>query len=101
MSDEQFVQRVQQVDEEGKQRFGDDWGQYVTAIGRANPGGIAPEAWRQVLTTPDPAAIIAQGGKEALVNLSDAGDKEAEYAYNEIRQRERKHYRLMRGRGPG
>jgi hypothetical protein len=99
MSDE-LVRRAEQVEQEGRQRYAEDWPKFVDAISRMNPNGIAPEAMHAVLGQQNAADILAAGGKEALINLSDAGDKEAEYIYNEIRQRERKSHRLLRGRGP-
>jgi hypothetical protein len=86
MSDD-LVRRAEQVEQEGRTRYGDDWSKYVDAIGRMNPNGIAPEAMHAVLGQQNAADILAAGGKEALVNLSDAGDREAEREYAKIRER--------------
>lgn len=97
MSDD-LVARVQQLDEEGRQRFGDEWSKYIDAIGRANPSGIAPEAWRQILARQDAADLVVAGGREALVNMATNGDKEAEYTYGKIREQERQNWRRYKGR---
>jgi hypothetical protein len=103
MSDEQqFVQRVQQVDQEGRQRFGDDWGRFMDAIGRANAGNSQLSAALQhVIAQPNATDVIAAGGKEALITLATNGDDQANRTYSEMRANERREHRLSKGRGPG
>jgi hypothetical protein len=98
--DQQFVARVQKVDDEGRQRFGDDWGKFIDAIGRANPQGINNDVMAHVVSQPNAADILAAGGKEAMIAMASNGDREADRAYSQIRNEERRQYRLLRGRGP-
>jgi hypothetical protein len=100
MSDDDLTRTVERVEQDGKSRFGDAWGQYISAIGKVHGGHPKlGEAMREVLSQADPAAVIAQSGRESLIALADSDD-EANRSYSEIRQRERDHYRLMKGRGP-
>jgi hypothetical protein len=102
MSDEQFVQRVQQVDQEGRQRFGDDWGRYMDAIGRANAGNSQlGTVLQHVVAQPNATDLIAAGGRDAMINLATNGDDAANRAYSQMREAERREHRLSKGRGPG
>jgi hypothetical protein len=98
MSDE-LVRRVEQVEADGKARYGENWPTLISAIDRAAGGN--PQlgaAIHQVLSEPDPAAILAQSGREALVNMASNGDKEAEYTYGKMREAERQAWRRYKGR---
>jgi hypothetical protein len=77
------VQRVQQIEAEGKSHFGPTWDTYINAIGRVNGANQQQlaTAMREVLATDDPTSVIAAGGREALINLADGGDEAADRAY--------------------
>jgi hypothetical protein len=100
MSDE-LVRRVQKVEQEGAEKYGDQWQTYISAISRANPAGIPDEAWKPILDRPDAADVIAAGGREALINMATNGDDQANRAYSQMREAERREHRLSKGRGPG
>jgi len=97
--DDATTQRVKDVEAEGKRRYGDAaWGDYVKAIGRANPNGIPQDVLRATLAQPDAEAAFAQAGRECLVAAATNGDHDAEAAYSQIRAAERKAYRERKGR---
>jgi hypothetical protein len=99
MDENQLAAKVLEIETEGKSRHGDAWGKYVDAIARANSNN--PQlgaAMKEVLGQPDPCAIIAAGGREALINLADQGDEAADRTYAKIREAERQEYRTLRGR---
>jgi len=83
-----------------KQRFGEqEWGHAIGAIGKTvRPTGIPEDAMRQILQNADPAGVLMNAGKEALLRRADDGDREAEMQFAAIRQKEREHYRKLRGR---
>lgn len=94
-----FANRVQKVDADGKARFGEaNWNQMMDAIKAQTNGGVPVDVMKNVLAQPDPTRLLADGGKEALLSLSDSGDHEAEKTYRVIRQKEREDYRKGRGR---
>jgi hypothetical protein len=98
---EQLVARVQRVQAEGEEKYGTDrWGTYISAISRANPQGIPDQAWGPILDRPDACDVIAAGGREALITMATNGDREADRTYSQMREKERKEFRLLRGRGP-
>jgi hypothetical protein len=99
--DQQFVARVQRVDEEGRQRYGDQWGVLLDAISKQNPQGINNDVMAHVVAQPNAADILAAGGRDAMINLATAGDQHADRAYSQMREAERREYRLLKGRGPG
>ncbi len=92
-----FENLVQRIDAEGKQRFGDDWPRLLGAVGRQT-GGLTPEAMKQVLAQPDPAAQLARAGRENLLTEVANGNRDSERAYAEMRERERAEYRRYKGR---
>jgi hypothetical protein len=104
MDEHQLAARVQQVEAEGKSRFGDDWSKYVSAIGKVaggNPQQLGA-AMREVLSQNDPATIVQQAGREALANLASGNvggvpDAEAERQWSAIRDRERREWRTLKG----
>jgi len=96
MSDEKFVQDLNKTEQSGKARYGDRWQAAIDAIGRQ--GGLPEQAMRQIVSGPDPAGLIYNAGKEALLVQSDAGDHEAERIYREMRSAEREQFRRDRGR---
>jgi hypothetical protein len=96
---EKLAQRVQAVEADGKVRFGESWNKYISAIGKAAGGNPnLGAAMVEVLKQPDPAQVIAESGREALLNLSDNGDDQASRDYFLIRERERSEWRAMKGR---
>jgi hypothetical protein len=95
---EQLVARVQRVQAEGEEKYGSQWNQYISAIGRANPGGIPDEAWKLILNRPDACDVIAAGARDCLINLATAGDEHADRQYSQMRELERKEWRLLKGR---
>jgi hypothetical protein len=99
MSDE-LIRRAEQVEAEGRSKYGESWGKFVDAISRVNPNGIPAEAMHQVLSRSDAADVFAAGGREAMINMASNGDREADRAYSLMRNEERRQYRLLRGRGP-
>jgi hypothetical protein len=100
MPDAKFNQDVANLDARGKQRYGEKpWADCIDAIAKSVPGGIPEAAMAQILTQPDPANFIFTAGREALLNRADGGDKEAEYAFAQIRQAEREQHRKLKGRG--
>jgi hypothetical protein len=92
-----LTKRVAEVEAQAKVRFGDDWTTALAAVGRAT-GGIDPAVMKQLLATPDPASLLMVAGKEQLLVESDAGDKNAEYEFSRIREKERANHRKLRGR---
>jgi hypothetical protein len=100
MPDEKLSREVNAVDAQAKQRFGEEqWATAIDALGKAaGPAGIPEDAMRQILQQPDPAGVLMNAGKEALLQRSDAGDTQAEYEFARIRQAEREQYRKLRGR---
>jgi hypothetical protein len=96
---EQLVARVERVQREGEEKYGSQWNRYIGAIGQANPKGISDEVWRHVLSQENAADLIAAGGRTAMIALADTDDTVSR-AYSEMREAERKEYRLMKGRGP-
>ncbi len=91
---------VNALDALGKRRFGEtEWGHAIDAIGKAvGATGIPEQGMRQILSEADPAGVIMSAGKEALLQRSDAGDKEAEYQFAAIREKEREQHRKLKGR---
>jgi hypothetical protein len=96
---EQLVARVERVQREGEEKYGSQWNRYIGAIRQANPKGISDEVWRHVLSQENAADLIAAGGRTAMIALADTDDTVSR-AYSEMREAERKEYRLMKGRGP-
>jgi hypothetical protein len=96
MTDE-LTRRIGEVEKEAKQRFGSDWEVALGAVARGT-GGIAPDAMKQILATPDPGGFLFTAGREQLLNEADAGSKDAEYAYSQIRARERENHARLKGR---
>jgi hypothetical protein len=99
MSDE-LIRRAEQVEAEGRSKYGDSWGKYVDAISKVNPNGVDPAAMHQVLSQSNAADILAAGGRTAMIALADT-DEIASRDYARMRDQERKEHRLSRGRGPG
>lgn len=100
MNEEQLKSRAESVQADGVARFGEkDWGVAVAALSRAN---IKPENLAQVIgeaaTVADASNIIMAGGRDRLIAEASDGDRQAERAYAEIREAERKAYRLSKGR---
>jgi hypothetical protein len=97
--DDALARRVQNVEADGKRRYGDDaWQNYMAAIHRANPRGIDPGVVQATLNTPDPASAFATAGRECLIREASDGDAEAEATYSKIREEERRSYRERKGR---
>ena len=96
MTDDKFIQDVNKTEASGKARYGDRWQAAIDAIGRQ--GGIPEAGMREIVSGPDPAGLIYNAGKEALLLQSDAGDHEAERIYRMMRSEEREQYRKDRGR---
>jgi hypothetical protein len=97
--DEALMRRAQDVEAEGKRRFGDDpWRHYIGAIGRANPRGVDVGVVKATLAQDDPAGTFARAGREALITEASDGNSEAEEIYSKIRGEERRAYRERKGR---
>jgi hypothetical protein len=100
MDEEQLKSRAVDVQNDGTARFGErDWGVCVAALSRC---GIKPAKLAEVIgeaaTVSDAANIIMAGGRDRLIAEASDGDRAAANAYAELRERERKAYRLSRGR---
>jgi hypothetical protein len=92
-----FANRVQQIDADGKARYGEaKWSEMMNAIKTQSGGGISPDVMRNVLAQPDPTQLLGAAAKEALLNLSDNGDSQAERTFRAIRQAERDEFRKGR-----
>jgi hypothetical protein len=100
MADDPLQRQLAELDRKAKTRYGDDnWQTAVDAVGRAaGSGGIPEQAMKQVLATDDPSGLIYNAAKEQLLIESDSGNRESEYKYAAIRQKEREAYRKLRGR---
>jgi hypothetical protein len=99
VADEKFNRDVAAVEAAGKARFGDAWDTTINAVRRAvGPAGIEEGAMRQILNTADPAGLLHNAGREQLLNEADSGNKESEFAYSEMRAKEREQHRRLKGR---
>jgi hypothetical protein len=93
-----LASKLASIDTSGANRFGDDWKVGMEAIKRAAPNGISPAEMAQIAANPDPAGLLMNLGRHALMQQASDGDKEAEAAYTKIRQRERKAHAEYKGR---
>jgi hypothetical protein len=99
MSDDDLGTKLNQIEQAGRTRFGDDFDVAVQAIKRAIPGGGIPEnEMRQLANSADPAGLLMNLGRHCLMDAASNGDKEAEAAYTKIRQAERKAHAEYKGR---
>jgi hypothetical protein len=96
---DELTRRAEQVEAEGRSKYGENWGKMVDTLGRVLPSDVSPEAWRQVLGQADAADRIAAGAKDIMIALASDGDDAANRTYSQMREAERKEHRLMR-RGP-
>jgi hypothetical protein len=96
MDDEQMQRRAETIEAEGKQRFGEKvWPQLLGALGKR---GVDRAALANVMRSPDAVTVLGAAGKEALLDAASNGDAEAERAYGELRNAERKAHALAHGR---
>lgn len=100
MNEEQLKTRAVDVQADGVARFGEqNWGRAVAALSRAN---VKPEAVGKVIseaaTVSDAANVLMAGGRDRLIAEASDGDQQAEIAYAEMREAERKAYRQSKGR---
>lgn len=99
MTDDELEKRAKAVTQEGVARFGqDDWQKMLSAVHRANPGGIAPEAMGQVLAQANAVELLSVAGREILIREASDGDRASDAAYSAIRQKEREAHRRLKGR---
>jgi hypothetical protein len=96
--DQQFVARVQKVDDEGRQRYGDQWGVLLDAISKQNPQGINNDVMAHVVAQPNAADILGAAGKDAMIHLATAGDQQVDRQYSQMREEERRQWRILKGR---
>jgi hypothetical protein len=91
--------RISELNAEGMRRFGETWGHSMSALGRAVPGGLTPEAVDSVLNSQqDHAQLFMNAGVERLLQESDDGNKESEAQYSAWRDEQRQAHRKSRGR---
>jgi hypothetical protein len=99
MSEDDLAAKGAAVEEDGKRRFGDHWNQAVAAIGRNIPAGVsASDVVREVLRRPDPAGLLFNAGREALIAEASEGNHDSEVTYSKIRAEEREAHLRARGR---
>jgi hypothetical protein len=101
--DPALAQKAQEIENDGKRRFGDAWPTYIDAVTRVLPKGTDPAAViRSVASTDDPAGAFAKAGRESLLALAGSDNpqiaREAEATYQKIRNEERDAFRKARGR---
>jgi hypothetical protein len=97
---DELARRAEQVEAEGRSKYGENWSKYVDAIGRVLPNNVTPEAWRQVLDQADAVDRIAAGARDVMIALASDGDDQANRTYSQMREEERREYRLLKNRGP-
>jgi hypothetical protein len=107
MADEQLNRRLAEVENEGKQIYGDAWQSGIRRIGQAF-GPIDENVMRQAVADPNAPANIFRAGQDARLKLlqqaQDCRDgnpvlaRELEQEYADIRAREREQHHKMRGR---
>lgn len=100
MNDEALKARAVDVQADGVARFGErDWGIAVGALSRC---GLKPEHIARVIseaaTVSDATNVLMAGGRDRLIAEASDGDRQAQNAYAEMRERERAAYRLSKGR---
>jgi hypothetical protein len=93
-----FNKKVSAIDVAGTRRFGPHWQSAMDGIRKAAPAGISRQEMDQVASLPDPEGALFVAGMHANLNASDAGDKEAEKAYNEWRREEKDKHFALKGR---
>jgi hypothetical protein len=93
-----LAQKLANIDTSGKNRFGDDWTTAMEAIRKAAPQGINPVEMAQIAAQGDPAGLLMNLGRHALMDQASNGDAEAERAYAKIRQKERRAHAEFKGR---
>jgi hypothetical protein len=99
MSDE-LARRAEAVEAEGRSKYGENWGRYVDTLGRVLPKDVSPEAWRQVLGQANAVDVLAATAKDVMIALASDGDDQANRTYSQMREEERREYRLLKNRGP-
>jgi hypothetical protein len=90
-----YAAKLAAIDQSGANRFGDDWKTACEAIKRqvAPNGGLPPDAMALITSNADPAGLVMNLGRHALMEQASNGDKEAERSYSAMRRKERKaHY---------
>jgi hypothetical protein len=91
MNDEQLAKRAQEVNDAGIARHGAaTWGRMMAALGSAGP---SPQQVAATLQAPDAVSQFTHAAKECLLREVQNGDREAERAYDTIREAERSAYR--------
>jgi hypothetical protein len=97
---EALAAKAKDMEETGKQRYGEHWGQAISAISRNMPRDVnGADVLKEVLKRPDPAGLLFAAGREALIAEASEGNFDSERTYAKMRQEEREAYRISRGRG--
>lgn len=95
--------RIHKLNDEGVTRYGKDgWERRMGAIGRV----VTDPNQRHALVSAAVSDADAVGrldhmGREALLQLAQAGDAEADRVYGEIRRKEREAHWIAKGRISG
>jgi hypothetical protein len=91
--------KLSAIEQSGKARFGEtDWNVSMEALRKVVPAGIPPAEMAQIAGNSDPAGLLMNLGRHALMQQASDGDKEAEAAYTKIRHAERKRHAEYKGR---
>jgi hypothetical protein len=101
MSDDDLNAKAQNLETEGKQRYGEHWNRAIGAIGRAippNSGVSAADVVKGALRQADPAAALFEAGKEVLIAEASDGNTDSERAYSAWRAHAREEHLRSRGR---
>jgi hypothetical protein len=97
---EALAAKAKDMEETGKARYGEGWGQAIAAISRNIPRDVSgADVLKEVLKRPDPAGLLFAAGREALISEASEGNHDSEMTYSKIRAQEREAYRISRGRG--
>ena len=96
--DNEFANTLNRLDADGKDRFGDRWPTLMSALRKETGGLSVTDMQNVVLNSADPAALLAEAGRESLLQQADRGDNESEAQYRAMRQSERDAYRKAKGK---